>query len=222
MSMYNSVDPLAIPTRELRRLAHSPAVATTYANRAVDEDSMEPRQGARYREGYEDGYAHGLESAIADADRQRREESLRIETALSALSQAIAEVREAGVGLRSEMQASTSRLAFALVEQLLARELELSINPGREAIIRTLCLEAGTTPATIRMNPTDVAVLGDISDLGLVREIIVLADPGVESGGVLVELGQTTLDGQLNTALERVRKALLGSVSSEVLYDRAV
>lgn len=222
MSMYNNVDPLAIPTRELRRLAHSPSVATTYANRAGDEDSMEARQSTRHRQGYEDGYAHGVESALADAERVRQEECIRVETALSALSHAIADVREIGVGLRSEMQASASRLAFALVEQLLGRELELSINPGREAIIRTLSLETGTSPAMIRMNPADVAVLGEISDLGLVREISVLADPLVESGGVLVELGQTTLDGQLDTALERVRKALLGSVASEDLYDRAV
>lgn len=222
MSMYNSVDPLAIPTRELRRLAHSPAVATTYANRAADEDSTESRQSPRYRQGYEDGYAHGVESALADAERARQAESLRVEAALSALNQAIVEVRETGVELRNEIQTSAPRLAFALVEQLLARELELSLNPGREAIIRTLSLEAGTTPATIRMNPSDVAVLGEISELGLAREIIVVADAAVESGGVLVEIGETTLDGQVNTALERVRKALLGSVTSEVLYDRAV
>jgi flagellar assembly protein FliH len=222
MSMFNSVDPRVIPTRELRRLAHSPAVATTYANRAADEESVEGRRAAVHRQGYEDGYAQGLERALADADRVRSEESLRIETALAALTQAITDVREAGVGIRSEIQASAPRLAFALVEQLLGRELELSLNPGREAIIRILSLDAGTNPATIRMNPADVLVLGEISDLGLTREVKVVADPVIESGGVLVELGDTTLDGQLNTALERVRKALLGSVKSEVLYDRAV
>jgi len=222
MSMFKSVDPLAMPTRELRRLAHSPAVPTTYASRNTEEESMEVRHAAAQRQGYEDGYAEGLERALAEADRTRGEESRRVESALAALTQAISEVREAGVRLHSEIQSTAPRLAFALVEQLLARELELTLNPGREAIVRILALDEGTQPAMVRMNPEDLLKLGEISDLGLGREVSVVADPAVEVGGVLVEIGNTTLDGQMDTALERVRKVLLGSVNSEVSYDQAV
>lgn len=220
MSMSKRADLLG--SRELRRLAHSTAVPTTYASRETEEDLMEVRQSAAVRQGYEDGYAEGVKRALVEADKTRGEESRRVETVLAALTQAITDIREADLRLRSEIQKSAPKLAFALVEQLLARELELTLNPGREAIIRALAFDEGTLPATVQMNPEDVDKLGEISDLDLGRKIIVVADPAVEVGGVLVEIGNTTLDGQLDTALERVRKVLFGSVKSEVRYDRAV
>lgn len=222
MSTSKRVDPLTLPTRGLRRLAHLPAVPITYASRDTEEESMEIRHAVAERQGYEDGYAKGLERALADTERARGEESLRVEMALALLARAVTDAHEAGVRLRNEIQASAPKLAFALVEELLARELELTLNPGREAIIRTLALDEGTLPAMVRMNPADVENLGEISEFGLGREILVVADPAIETGGVLVEIGNTTLDGQLNTALERVRKVLFGSVKLEASYDQAV
>jgi len=220
MSTFKRADLLG--SRELRRLAHSPAVPTTYASRDTEVDLMEVRQAAAQRQGYEDGHAEGMARALADADRVKVEESRRVETALAALAQATTDVREADLRLRTEIQRTAPRLAFALVEQLLARELELTVNPGREAIIRTLAFDEGALPATVRMNPEDADKLGEISDLNLGRKILVVPDPAVEVGGVLVEIGNTTLDGQLNTALERVRKVLFGSAKSDVGYDQAV
>jgi flagellar biosynthesis/type III secretory pathway protein FliH len=220
MSISRRADLLG--SRELRRLVHSPAVPTTYVSREVEEESIVVHQSMAQRQGYEDGYAEGLARALAATDRVRDEESRRVETVMAALAQAITDVREADVRRQNEIQRSAPRLAFALVEQLLARELELTVNPGREAIIRTLALDGGTLPATVRMNPGDVDKLGEISDLNLGRKILVVPDPAVEVGGVLVEIGSTTLDGQLNTALERVRKVLFGSAKSDVSYDQAV
>lgn len=220
MSTFNRADSLG--RRELRRLAHSSAVPTTYASRDTEEELMEVRHATAERQGYEDGYAEGVKRALVEADRTKGEESRRVETVLAALAQAIIDVREADLRLRSEIQRSAPRLAFALVEQLFARELELTLNPGREAIIRTLAFDEGTLPATVRMNPEDVDKLGEISDLDFGRKVLVVPDPAVEVGGVLVEIGSTTLDGQLNTALERVRKVLFGSAKSDVGYDQAV
>lgn len=222
MNTPKRVDPLMLPTRGLRRLAHLPAVPITYASRDTEEESMEIRRAAAERQGYEDGYTKGLERALADADRARGEESLRVEAALALLARAVTDAHEVGVRLRKEIQASAPKFAFALVEELLARELKLMVNPGLEAIIRTLALDEGTLPATVRMNPADAKNLGEMSDLGLDREILVVADPAIEAGGVLIEIGSATLDGQLNTALERVRKALFGPVKLEVSYDQAV
>ncbi|HUW88224.1 MAG TPA: FliH/SctL family protein [Candidatus Paceibacterota bacterium] len=220
MSTFKRADLLG--SRELRRLAHLPAVPTTYANRDTEAGLMEVRQVQALRQGYEDGYAEGMARALADADRIKVEESRRVETAMAALAQAITDVGEGDLRLRTEIQRTAPRLAFALLEQLLARELELTVNPGREAIIRALAFDEGTLPATVRMNPADVNKLGEISDLDLGRKILLVSDPAVVAGGVLVEIGNTTLDGQLNTALERVRKVLFGSSKSEVGYDQAV
>lgn len=220
MSTFKLEDPLG--SRELRRLTHSSAVPTTYASRDAEADVLQVRQAQAVNQGYEEGYAEGMAQAAADAERARSEESKRVESALAGLTKAIAEMRDADLHLRNEIQKSAPRLAFALVEQLLARELELAINPGREAIVRILALDDGTLPATVRMNPVDVDKLGEIADLGLNREVIVLADPKVHIGGALVEIGNATLDGQIDTAMERVKKILFGSAVMDLGYDQAV
>jgi len=222
MSTFNREDPLGTPTRELRRLTHSSAVPTTYASRDGEADLMQVRQVQAVRQGYDDGYAEGLARAVLDNDLARGEESKRIETALAALATAISELRDADLHLRSDIQKSAPRLAFALLEQLLARELVVADNPGRDAIVRILALDDGALPATIRMNPDDVDKLGEVADLGLGREIVIIADPKVPSGGALVEIGNTTLDGQIDTALERVKKILLGPAVMDLGYDEAV
>jgi flagellar assembly protein FliH len=210
VSSLRRLDPLALPTRELRRLAHVTAVPTTYVSHDVEVDDAEARRALVERQGYDEGYAQGLAEARAEIDIARREESRRVATALSALERAASELRDDASRLRREMQASAPRLAFAILEQLLARELEVSANPGREAIVRALALDEGTSPVSVRLNPDDVARLGEAADLGLDREIVVVADPLIEIGGAVLETGGATLDGQLSTALARVRRVLLG------------
>jgi flagellar assembly protein FliH len=74
-------------------------------------------------------------------------------------------------------------------------------------VARVLALDEGLQPATVRMNPADVAAFDD-GDLG--RVVNVVADAAVEPGGALVEIGRAVLDGQLGPAVERVREILLG------------
>lgn len=198
--------PTAAP-RALRRLSHSPAVPTTYRSRTVEAEAMEEDAAAAVRQGYDDGYAEGLAAAAAAAAGVRNEEAQRAAGALSALSRAVAAAEEAERTMRAEIQAAAPKLAFALVEALLGRELALAANPGREAVARVLALDEGMQPATVRMNPVDIATL-DEGDLG--RELNVVADPAVEPGGALVEVGRALLDGQLGPAVERVREILLG------------
>ena len=60
-----------------------------------------------------------------------------------------------------------------------------------------------------------LATLGGFAASGLGREVCVVPDPAVEPGGALVEIGKATLDGQLSTALERVRQVLLDTCRTE-------
>jgi flagellar assembly protein FliH len=96
--------------------------------------------------------------------------------------------------------------------------LALAANPGRDAVIRVLALDEGLSPATVRLNPVDMAAL-EALDLG--RVLNVVADPGVEPGGALVEVGRASLDRQLGPALERVRQILLGPDEPGTRDDRA-
>jgi flagellar assembly protein FliH len=173
----------------------------------VEIEAMEADAAAAVRRGYDDGYAEGLAKAAADAAGRRNEEAQRAAGALSALSRALSAAEEAERTMRAEVQAAAPKLAFALVEALLGRELALAANPGQEAIARVLALDEGMEPATVRMNPADIEAFRAV-DLG--RVVQVVADPAVEPGGALVEIGRATLDGQLGPAVERVRQILLG------------
>ena len=207
MSVSGHPDPPTTAPRPLRRLSHSPAVPTTYRSRTLEIEAMEADAAAAVRRGYDDGYAEGLAAAVADAAGIREEEVRRATAALSALSGAVAAAEEAERTMRAEIQAAAPKLAFALVEALLGRELALAANPGREAVARVLALDEGMQPATVRMNPTDIAAFGE-DYLG--RVVSVVADPAVERGGAVVEIGRATLDAQLGPAVERVREILLG------------
>jgi flagellar assembly protein FliH len=218
MSVFGHPDPPTAAPRTLRRLSHSPVVATTYLSRSVELETMEVDAAAAVRRGYDDGYADGLARAAAEAAERRIEEATRAEAAISALSQAVAAAEESGRHMRTEIQAAAPKLAFALVETLLGRELALAANPGRDAVIRVLALDDGVAPATVRLNPVDVAAL-DALDLG--RVLNVVADPAIEPGGALVEVGRASLDGQLGPALERVRQILLGPDEPGTRDDRA-
>ncbi len=204
--------------RELRRLAHQSAVSTTYANRDRSQDETDAQRATAAREGYEAGYADGLARATEDANLVREEESRRAAVAMAALTRAVHTVQEVEQQLRADLQAAAPQLAFALLEELLARELALAVNPGLDAITRVLALDEGTSPARVRMNPADVETLGE---LGLSRETVVVPDPGIQPGSAVAEIGRTTLDGQLEAALLRVRQILLGPDVTGASGDRA-
>ena len=200
--------------RPLRRLPAT-VVPITYANRDATIESLESFRARAVRDGYEDGYADGQARAAAEAERTREALLSRVEAAIASLEGAVHSAQRLDVERRAELQSTASELAFTLLEELLARELALSVNPGRDAITRALELDKGTEPATVRLNPRDLDALGELADLAKGRQLSLIADASVDPGGALVEIGRSTLDGQLRTALERVRGVLVGT--SEVL-----
>lgn len=196
-------------------------VATTYVSRSEALDAGAARAVAAEGRGYDEGYAKGLADATEEAERHREHSVRRVDQALGALARALETAREGDQRARDEIQHAAPKLAFALLEELLARELALAANPGREAITRVLALDEGLEPATVRLNPGDVEALGDLSAIDFGREVVVVADDAVEAGGALVEIGAATLDAQLNAALARVRAILLGDDDPGADRDRA-
>jgi flagellar assembly protein FliH len=220
MSATGRVEPPATTSRSLRRLAHQPAVATTYQSREADSQAIESDRVAAVRQGYADGYADGSARVAAQADAATAEVSRRADSALAGLSAAITSAQDRDLGLRAEMQVAASSLAFALLEMLLGRETALAANPGREAVTRALALDEGREPARVRLNPLDLETLqGHALDLGRVATFE--PDAQVEPGGAMVEIGHAVLDGQLGPALERVRRVLLRPPETGADDDRA-
>jgi flagellar assembly protein FliH len=220
VSYFDQFDLPAPGVRELRRFVDSSVVATTYENKGPQLDSLEAQRAAAAREGYEEGYAEGMQRALAEITRKSAEESQRAALALSALSRAVSAAQESVQKARSEVQEAAPKLAFELLEALLAREVSLTVNPGYDAITRVLDLDSSNDPVTVWMHPVDIASLGELTDIGSGREMNVVADPSIERGGAMVEVGRSMLDGQLSHAMDRVREVLMGTDAYGVVDDR--
>lgn len=223
MSVERYVRPLSEPTRELRRLGRSSSVSTTtyVDHRRVAEPEVADAE-IEERRGYQEGYARGLVAAEGDLDQRRRELEDRVRRVSEALAGAAEDLRDARENLRREFESRVPDLVLALVSEILGHELRSSENPGREALERALRVCGGdVAAATVRMNPDDLECLGEVSDLVGDRAMTFVADDTVESGGVLVESGETTVDGRIASTLERLRRVLRTAGRTGVNDDRA-
>ncbi|MFZ0249318.1 MAG: FliH/SctL family protein [Acidimicrobiales bacterium] len=177
------------------------------------DDGIPPDGG--YAAGYEAGYADGQRAAETEARETERRSTARVDTAVSALCRAAHAARLAYEERSGILERAVPQFAFALLEELFGRESVLAVDPGRDAIARALALDDGMLPAVARLSPGDAAVVGDLADLAPSRQVTVVADPTVEPGGALVEIGSTTIDSQLAHALRRVRAVLVGQPAED-------
>jgi flagellar assembly protein FliH len=102
-------------------------------------------------------------------------------------------------------------VAVDLAAAIVGRELEVSASPGADALARAMALVPAGSAAVARLHPSDVAVLGDGPYGDAAGKLTVIADPAVEEGGCVLEVGDCRIDAQLGPALDRVRAALLGT-----------
>jgi flagellar assembly protein FliH len=166
--------------------------------------------------GYEEGYEDGQRDAEAAAQDAARAEDARIDSAVAALSRSVEEARAEYEERSARFERAVPQFAFDLLEVLFGRESALAVDPGREAIARALALDDSALPVVARLSPGDAASIGDVVDLSPSRPLTVVADPTVEPGGALVEIGSTTIDSQLSDALERVRAVIAGQAEEGV------
>ncbi len=151
---------------------------------------------AAYRCGWAEGQA-ALTSAIDDAARARE-----------ALTEAMAQLRSAVETHRSTTDELAVDLAIEIARLILGREVSTAADPGRDALVRCLAEVDPASPATIRLNPTDLGALGQIEDVATGRAVELVADPAVESGDAVADLSGGRVDASVAEALLRVAKAL--------------
>jgi flagellar assembly protein FliH len=180
--------------------------------RPIDYATLDPcllEDGLVTDRGYEAGYADGQHDAEAAVRKAEQDALTRIDSAMSALGRAADAARTAYEDRSAELEDAVPRFAFELLEVLFGREAVLAVDPGRDAIARALALDESTLPAVARLSPDDAATIGDLGGLSPSRPLTVVADPTIEPGGALVEVGSTTIDSQLSRALDRVRDVVV-------------
>ncbi|MGY1815460.1 FliH/SctL family protein [Blastococcus sp. SYSU D00820] len=172
-----------------------------------------------HREGFTAGYAEGTAAAAhvvaqAEAEAQLRLAEVqerwerRLVSATAALGSAVAQVEATAVPVAEEVRDTVLDAVFALVTDLLGRELASVDSAGVDALRRALTLVPADTPTVVRLHPDDLAEVPAEALAGLPATVTVTGDPGVERAGAVAECGTRRIDAQLGTALARVRAVL--------------
>lgn len=205
------------------RIVRHPGAATTpalqdldalsaAALRVIDPEALEEALARGYEDGRGQGYADGLAAARAAVEQEAAERRVAADAelglVLDALRAACDDVvrrhHEAVEALEGAMVAG----ALELAEAVLGRELAVAASPGRDALTRALCLADGAGPVIARLHPADVEVLGDASPLAPGRALTIVADPAVDRGGCILQIGDGCVDARLGAALDRARQVL--------------
>lgn len=217
--MSSSTEALTPRSRIVRHgsVVHAPVLQDLDALSAAVRHVIDPEAHAEAlargyeegrAEGYTDGLAAGRAAAADEVARQHAEHAADVARAVDALRAAAAEVAQRRDETVAALEATLTAGAFELAEALLGRELELATSPGRDAVVRALRLADGTDPVVVRLNPGDIDALGEPASLAPGRDLTVVADPGVERGDCMLQVGGGRVDARLRTALDRVREVL--------------
>ena len=124
---------------------------------------------------------------------------------LAAAADALA-AREATA--RAQIEDQVVATAFEIAAALLGTELLQPDERARAAIARALALAPESGLVVARMNPADLAVIGDTNTLAAGRMLELVADGSVVPGDCIVEVGACRVDARLGAALDRVREVL--------------
>ena len=189
----------------------APPPAPKPAPELVDEDPAEIARAAREeaaRIGYQDGFAAGRQDAVLAAEAQATTAAHATAAALQSLDAATAALHQRQTVEITDVEQHVVTLALALAEAVIQREVAAAAAPGRDALLRALALAPERVDAVARVHPDDLATIGDLAPLTVERELTLVADPSVERGGCVLDVGPCRIDAQITPAIDRVRKAL--------------
>lgn len=156
-------------------------------------------------EAYAEGVAAGRAEALAEADLRRAE---ALADAVRVLREAAAAARRVRQALAREVTEDALELTYELARTLLDDEVVRSALPPQLAVARAIELAPEGEDLVVRLppgSPLDLEALAPFCDPA---RISLREDAAVEVGGCIVEVGACRIDGQISTALERVRKVL--------------
>ncbi|MFB4351990.1 FliH/SctL family protein [Microbacterium sp. LS_15] len=171
--------------------------------------------------GYAEGFAEGRRIALEQARVEQEENALR----MTALQQAFAErAQSAADAVRDAQSALAQRiddvasLDAALIEEL-ALELAVEIvgvelaDPARSAahaLRRALDAVPQTRWTRVVFSERDVVTLRDADALTTMSDLEITSSPSVDDGGVIVDIGDGSVDARIGPAFARARSVLRG------------
>lgn len=179
-----------------------------------DRSAEAAERTARLREdGYAAGFQSGLDAAaatVAHEIAEHRRAAERLGTAAATLEAAARHLLARDSVSLGELADEAMAIGTTLAVELVGRELRATDEPVRDAIRRAITLVPSRGTPVVRVHPADLATAQDAVAADIVQwngDVDIVADPGVEPGGCVVDVGECRIDAQIGTAIERLRVA---------------
>lgn len=160
-------------------------------------------------------FQEGVREGKLEGERLAREQveakSLLLDSQIVLLQNVVKELREAAIAGIVVKESDLAAFAVEIATQILGFEPDMDRRRLREGIQAALSHIEPETDIRIRVHPSQSDHLSETlraPDLLLPYAPVVVPDPTIELGGVLIEAGPTRIDTQIKTALERLRTVL--------------
>jgi flagellar biosynthesis/type III secretory pathway protein FliH len=134
--------------------------------------------------------------------------------ALPAIRQIVAQLNDAQAEWQRQWEQSAVRVATAIAERVIRRELDRRPEITLELVSEALRLTAGATDVSVRLNPADHERLGPqvnrlAEAIGQLAPTDVVADPEITPGGCRVVTKFGEVDLQIESQLRQIEQELL-------------
>ncbi len=158
----------------------------------------------------DDGKQAAMQAVEASLRKRIDEQSQAVVKALGHAAEAIDQSRQAW---QRHWEQHAVAVAMAIARRVVRREIAHAPEITLDLVQEALELASGHQPIVLRMNPADRQALGPqveqvISQLRLIGQAQIVADPTIASGGCKVETDFGAIDGQVATQLARIAEEL--------------
>lgn len=161
-----------------------------------------------------DAEANGRKAAEAAIERLLEEKvTRRLETLLPTLDQLVAQINDAKGALLAEWEKSALRVATAIAQRVIRREIDRTPDITLDLVAEALRLAAGNGEIVVRVNTEDYSLLRpQLERLGEaichLAPAAVVPDPDVSRGGCRVDTRFGSVDQRIETQIARIEEEL--------------
>jgi flagellar biosynthesis/type III secretory pathway protein FliH len=156
----------------------------------------------------------GQQAALRASERVLEEKVAgRLQSLLPAISQTIRDLGDARQTWLQHWERSAVRLACAIAEKIIHKELTRQPEVAVELVREALEMAAGAPQIVVRLHPTDLESLGGqverlVKELGGSATARVVSDSEIMPGSCRVETQHGVIDQQLSAQLARIEAEL--------------
>ncbi len=213
-----SLEERASMLEETRKQMEEDANELERRYREMEENAFEEARRKGFEKGIEEGRAEGFrdgsEKARAAFEREMAEEVARrvseaCEIATEPIHKLLDEMKGTRQALLRNWEENILQISAAIAFQTIMREPTLLREAPLDLLREALDLAMNCATLKIRMNPRDVANLGDsikaiLEETGSLAKSELVPDPKITIGGCLVETSLGIVDERLESRLERI------------------